>query len=403
MEAHIVEWLNLTVRWIHMITGIAWIGASFYFIFLENNLNRIQKLRPELAGNLWAIHGGGFYYLEKYKLAPDPVPEHLHWFKWEAYFTWISGVALLAIVYYYNASFYMLDPGVADISANTAIGIGIATMVLGWLIYDLMCKSALVNKGWLFAIIGFVLVTALAYGLSQFLSARAAYIHVGAMLGTLMAANVFFVIIPAQKAMVKAALNGEDFDPLPGQKALTRSIHNNYMTLPVLFIMISNHFPSTFGNSNSWLILAGLILVGAAVRHWFNLRGKGQKNYWLLPASIIILLALVYLTRPIALPVSADASNVTALTDASAFELIDIHCSSCHSVNPSSTMFAAAPKGVVFDTLADIKANPSLIKAQTVNSKIMPLGNSTNMQDSERQLLGNWLDQLASPQAAQQP
>ncbi len=398
MEAHIIEWLNLSVRWIHMITGIAWIGASFYFIFLENNLNRRQDLRPELAGNLWAIHGGGFYYLEKYKIAPKPVPEHLHWFKWEAYFTWISGITLLFIVYYYNASIYMLDPSVAEISTTTAISIGIATMIIGWLIYDLLCKSVLVNKQYLFAIIGFLLVTALAYGLSQYLSARAAYIHVGAMLGTLMAANVFFVIIPAQKAMVKAAINGEDFDPVPGQKALTRSIHNNYLTLPVLFIMISNHFPSTFGNANSWLILAGLILVGAGVRHWFNLRGKGQKNFWLLPAAVIIMLGLVYLTRPVTLTNNEGGAEVNVLTDAAALEIINIHCRSCHSAKPSSKIFTIAPKGVAFDTLTEIKAKSVLIKAQTVNSQIMPLGNTTGMQETERQLLGIWLDNLETKQ-----
>ncbi len=401
MEAHIIEWLNLSVRWIHMITGIAWIGASFYFIFLENNLNRRHRLRPELAGNLWAIHGGGFYYLEKYKLAPKPLPEHLHWFKWEAYFTWISGVVLLGIVYYYNASLYMIDSAVAEISAPVAIALGIFTMLLGWLIYDLLCKSALARKQWLFALIGFALVTASAYGLSQILSARAAYIHIGAMLGTIMAANVFFVIIPAQKAMVKAATLGEEYNPEIGQNALTRSIHNNYLTLPVLFIMISNHFPSTFGNTNSWLVLAGLILVGAGVRHWFNLRGQGKKNFWLLPAAVLLMLSLVYLTRPIMPTIDPAASNAAVISDAEAMEMLNIHCQSCHSATPTSSIFTVAPKGLALDTLSQAKANASLIKAQTVNTKVMPLGNSTQMQDSQRQLLGAWLDRLNTSTAGQ--
>ena len=282
-----------------------------------------------------------FITWKKYKHSPQTIPQHLHWFKWEAYFTWLSGFALLAIVYYYNARIYMIDPSVADISVFQAIAGGIATLIVSWVIYDLLCKSALAHNKILFSLIGFILVVALAYGLSQFFSARAAYIHVGAMLGTLMVANVFFVIIPSQKTMVNAAIKGEQSDPELGKKALNRSIHNNYMTLPVLFIMISNHFPSTFGNKNSWLILAGLILVGAGVRHWFNLRGQGKKNLWLLPCAIILLIGLVYLTRPIALN---QDSNSEQFTDVNAMQLIKDHCVSCHSVTPTSTVFVTAPK-----------------------------------------------------------
>ncbi|VAW41530.1 FIG137887: membrane protein related to purine degradation [hydrothermal vent metagenome] len=392
MEAHIIEWLNLSVRWVHMITGIAWIGASFYFIFLENNLNRTQNLRTELAGNLWAVHGGGFYYLEKYKHSPEKIPKDLHWFKWEAYFTGITGFILLFIVYYYNANLYMIDPNIADISIFQAVSIGIGTLLGGWIIYDLMCKSALVNKSKLFALVAFGLIIALTYGLNQLISAKAAYIHIGAMIGTIMVANVFFVIIPSQKTMVNAAIKGEKSDPTLGKKALTRSIHNNYMTLPVLFIMISNHFPSTFGHKNSWLVLAGLIIVGASIRHWFNLNGKGVKNYWILPFAISLLIILVIYTKP---QTNIETPQTTkVVSDMQVMQIIDQHCLSCHAAQPNSTIFAQAPKGLMFDSFDSIKANKDQIKAQTVSSHLMPLGNTTNMTEKERQKLGRWIELL---------
>ena len=395
MEAHIIEWLNLSVRWIHMITGIAWIGASFYFIFLENNLNRTKNLREELAGNLWAVHGGGFYYLEKYKHSPKTIPKDLHWFKWEAYFTGISGFILLCIVYYYNANAYMIDPSVMALSSTQAIGIGIGSIVFSWIIYDLMCKSPLVKQQKAFAFISFILLVALAYGLSQLLSSRAAYIHVGAIIGIIMVLNVFFVIIPGQKVMVSSALKGEIADPSYGEKALRRSIHNNYMTLPVLFIMISNHFPSTFGNKQAWLILAGLILVGVSVRHWFNLKGKKIANYWLLPFAIALLVALVIYTKPASKIIEQKNTSTTTntISDMQAMQIIDKHCISCHSDKPTSTIFAQAPKGLALDNMPTIKANNAKIKAQTVNSMIMPLGNSTKMTEKERQTLGQWIEQ----------
>ena len=392
MEAHIIEWLNLSVRWIHIITGIAWIGASFYFVFLENNLNRTENLRDELAGNLWAIHGGGFYYLEKYKHAPKTIPAHLHWFKWEAYFTWLSGFTLLAIVYYYNAKIYMLNPSVSSISAGQSIGLGIGTLLVSWLVYDLLCKSALVNKKKLFALLGFVLIVAMAYGLTQLISARAAYIHVGAVIGTLMVANVFFVIIPSQKTMVNAAINGETSDPSLGENALMRSIHNNYLTLPVLFIMISNHFPSTFGHANSWLVLAALILIGVAVRHWFNLKGKGIKNHWLLPLSLMGMVALVYLTKPVSLD-----DNAGVISDAAVMKMMEIHCQSCHAQQPSSELFATAPKDLMLEDLPSVIKHADIIKAQAVQSQIMPLGNSSQMTPEERIQLGQWLNANSEP------
>lgn len=397
MEAHFIEWLNLSIRWIHIITGIAWIGASFYFNFLENSLNRTQNLREELAGNLWAVHGGGFYYLEKYKHSPKVIPKDLHWFKWEAYFTLLSGLALLFVVYYYNANLYMIDPSVAKLTSFQAISIGMGTIIASWIAYDLMCKSVLVKNMKIFALIGFILIISISYLLTLYLSARAAYIHIGALIGTIMVLNVFFVIIPSQKSMVNSAIKGELGDPTLGKKALMRSIHNNYMTLPVLFIMISNHFPSTFGHENSWLVLSALILVGVGVRHWFNLKGKGIKNYWLLPVSIILLIAVVIYTLPKTKSLdhmSMADENSTLISDFKAMQIIEKHCISCHSATPTSTIFVTAPKGMMFDRFDSIKINAELIKAQTVNSQIMPLGNTTGMIDSERAALGHWLDNL---------
>ena len=296
--SHVLDWLHLVVRWAHIVLGIAWIGASFYFIFLENSLNRTNNLRDELAGNLWAIHGGGFYYIEKYKVAPGQLPEKLHWFKFEAYFTWLSGALLLLMVYYMNAGSYMIDREVADISESTAVSIGIGSLISGWLIYDFLCRTSLLQKKKAFALIGLIIVAGYAWLLSHYLSGRAAFIHVGALLGTMMVGNVFFVIIPSQKALVRAAKAGQAPNPELGKYAGLRSLHNNYMTLPVLFTMISNHFPVTFGHAWNWAILLGLTLTSVAVRHYINEHEKGRQLAYLLLIAFIGLIALVFVTAP---------------------------------------------------------------------------------------------------------
>ena len=297
-EGHLMEWLNIVVRVLHFTFGIAWIGASFYFVFLENALNRTENLKDELAGNLWAIHGGGFYYLEKYKVAPKTIPKHLHWFKYEAYFTWVSGFALLFIVYYFNSSAMLIDTNVMKLTATQAIGISIGSFILGWILYDQLCKSSLRKHPLLFAITGIIILIGFAYLYSHVFSARAAFMHFGAMIGSIMVANVFFVIIPSQKAMVKAAKKGQLPDPQKGKNALFRSIHNNYFTLPVLFVMVSNHFPSTFGNKYQWIVLAAISIGAAGIKHWLNLREQGKLSVWVLPVSVVILLAAAYITAP---------------------------------------------------------------------------------------------------------
>ena len=302
-SSHYMEWLNLAVRWFHIIAGIAWIGSSFYFNWLEGSLDRENK--PEgIAGDLWAVHGGGFYYVKKYQVAPEKIPEKLHWFKYEAYFTWISGFVLLIIVYYFGARTFLIDSSVADISEEVAILIGIGSLIAGWFIYDLLCKSKLADNPVHLAIVGFSLAVAASYGLCQVFSSRGAYIHVGAILGTIMALNVFRVIIPFQKVMVDMALKGESVDGSFGKKASMRSLHNNYITLPVLFIMISNHYPMTYGHKYNWLILAAISFIGAAVRHYFNLKNKGKQKVWILPVAAAGMIALAIVTAPMKKPVS---------------------------------------------------------------------------------------------------
>ncbi|MBO6277318.1 MAG: urate hydroxylase PuuD, partial [Pseudomonas sp.] len=296
MEAHLMEWLNLSVRWIHMITGVAWIGASFYFVWLENNLNRANP-KDGLAGDLWAIHGGGIYHLEKYKLAPPTMPENLHWFKWEAYFTWMSGIALLCLVFYFNPALYLIAPG-SSMSGPEAVAIGIGSLIAGWFVYDFLCDSALGKRPALLGFVLFVLLVAAAFGLSKVFSGRGAYLHVGAIIGTIMVGNVFRTIMPAQRALVAAIKEGRSPDPALPAKGLLRSRHNNYFTLPVLFIMISNHFPSTYGSQYNWLILAGIAVLAVLVRHYFNTRHDSHKYAWTLPVAALGMICLAYVTGP---------------------------------------------------------------------------------------------------------
>lgn len=390
-EAHLMEWLNIVVRVAHVTFGIAWIGASFYFVFLENALNRTENIREELAGNLWAIHGGGFYYLEKYKIAPREIPKHLHWFKYEAYFTWLSGFALLFIVYYFNAEAMLIDKNILNLSSAQAVAIGIGSFIIAWLIYHLLCKTSLIEKGPLFGMIGLIIATAFAYFYAHVFNSRAAYIHFGAMIGTIMAANVFFIIIPSQKAMVKAARENKPLNPQLGKQAGLRSLHNNYFTLPVLFVMVSNHFPSTFGNKYSWLILAIVTLGSAGVKHWLNLRERGQLSVWVLPASVIILLVAAFISAPE--KPGACKSNVS-FTGVNA--VIQERCITCHSSRPTDDVYKAPPNGVVYDTPNDIVKMKDKIMQRVVVTKTMPQNNKTGMTPEERDLIRCWIEQGAN-------
>ncbi|MDI9257619.1 urate hydroxylase PuuD [Flavobacterium sedimenticola] len=392
LESHMMEWLNIVIRLMHITFGIAWIGASFYFVFLENALNRTEEVRDELAGNLWAVHGGGFYYLEKYKIAPKTIPKRLHWFKYEAYFTWLSGFCLLFVVYYFNASAFLIDKNVFDITVTQAILTGVGSFVVAWLIYDQMCKSALIRNQVAFALVGFALLVGFAWFYCHVFSARAAYIHFGAMIGSLMVANVFFVIIPAQKAMVAAGKLGQPLDPTLGKKALARSLHNNYFTLPVLFVMVSNHFPSTFGYEYPWLMLAIISLGAAGVKHYLNLKEKKQLNVWILPVSVVILLSACFISAPSTNP-NACKEEVT-ITQVQ--EIIQKRCTQCHSSSPTDDTYKVAPNGVMYDTPEDIVKKKDLIMQRVVITKTMPQNNKTNMTDEERNLIRCWIEQGAS-------
>ena len=391
--AYGADWLNLLVRWLHLITGIAWIGASFYFVWLDNSI-RPPKPGSDLAlkgvsGHLWAVHGGGFYNPQKYLVAPAQLPPELHWFKWEAYATWLSGVALLTIVYYFNAQAMMVDKGVADLSAAQAIGVGVGSLVLGWVVYDLLCRSPLGKHDFAFGLVMFVLIVGAAWVLSHLLSGRAAYIHVGAMIGTMMVGNVLMLIIPGQRKLVDAMLQGQAPDPIHGQKAKQRSVHNNYFTLPILFIMISNHYAMTYAGKYNWLVLGAVIAAAVLIRHFFNQRHKGQANLAYPAAGVAILAALAIALAPRPAPVQAAAAPAGP-DIARVQQIITQRCASCHSAQPTQPGFAAAPAGIALDTPELIRQHAVKINQQAVVLKAMPIGNMTNITEQERAELGAW-------------
>ena len=391
MDVILIEWLSLLLRWAHLIVGIAWIGSSFYFIWLDLSLRKGEDMPEGVGGETWMVHGGGFYLARKYLVAPASLPEELHWFKYEAYATWVTGFLLLALIYYWGAESFLIDRSVMALEPWQAISLSLATLAFGWLAYDLLCRSPLGRNTIVLALLVFLLSVAAAYGLAQIFSGRAAFIHVGAMLGTAMAGNVFFVIIPNQKKTVAALLAGQEPDPALGLQAKQRSTHNNYLTLPVLLMMISNHYPMTFGHEQSWLIVAGIILLGATIRHWFNERnagGRGGATAWQLPLAAAFGIALVAFTawRPDA----GDAEAEVVGADV-AFAIVQTHCVSCHAAQPVSEDFEEAPGGVMFDTPEQLRAQAARVLAQSVLSDAMPLGNMTGMTDEERQQLGLWI------------
>lgn len=387
-EGHFHEWSNLIVRWLHITFGIAWIGSSFYFISLENGLNRTKDLRDELAGNYWAVHGGGFYYLEKYKVAPKVIPKELHWFKYESYFTWVSGICLLFIVYYFNAKAMLIDPNICDLTPTQGIGLGIFSLFLGWVLYDRMCKSSLSKFPLAFALIGFIFAIEFAFVYSHIFTPRAAFMHFGALIGTIMTLNVFFVIIPSQKAMVQAAKDGTFLNPQLGKNAGLRSLHNNYFTLPVLFIMISNHFPSTFSHEYPWLILAGLSLGSAGIKHYLNLKEKGEQSIWVFPISVLLLLSVAFITSPKKGNSCSDSVSFKEI-----YPIIQSRCIQCHSASPTDKIFTVAPNGIMYDKPEDIKRLSDKILQRAVITKNMPQNNITNMTEDERDLIRCWIEQ----------
>ena len=381
MEAYLLDWVSLGLRWAHLIVGIAWIGASFYFIWLDDHLEASSD--PQLAGELWAIHGGGFYRAEKYKLGPADLPKTLHWFKWEAYWTWITGFALLVLVYYFNAELYLIDPSVMPLSKGAAIGIGIGSLVLGLVVYEGLCRSGMSDA--IIAAALFVLLGAAAWALTHVFSGRGAFIHYGAMLGTIMSANVAHVIIPGQRRMVDAVREGRAPDPLDGARGKQRSVHNTDFTLPVVLVMISNHYAMTYASRSSWLVLIGMTLAGALIRVWFVMRHKGRAPAWVWASGVAVMMALVLLLAPRPAP---PAANVQF---AEVERIITARCTMCHSAKPSFQGLAEAPKGVMLDTPARIRERAAQIEQQAVLARAMPPGNITQMTEEERSLLRDGL------------
>lgn len=392
MESYLLDWLQLGVRWLHMITGIAWIGASFYFVWLNNNVRRPDEPNApdgEKDGELHAIHGGGFYRVQRYALAPKELPHDLHWFKWEAYTTWLSGISLLVLVYYLNPQVYLVDTAVAKIGSGAAIGIGVGFILAGWFVYDLLQRSPLGKSQLGFGIVFFALVMGATWYICHTFGGRAAYLHVGAMLGTIMVANVFFVIIPSQRELVIAKEQGRLPEKKMAEMAKNRSLHNNYLTLPVLFIMISNHYPMTFSHEYNWAILGAISMGGALIRHWFNMRGQGKSAPYLWAISAAVFIAVIWFTAP--KKQAAGAPVAFAEVDA----IMGKHCRGCHSEKPTDQIFKIAPNGVKYDTPTQIATMASKIKQRAVETTSMPFGNKSNMTAEERALLGRWIDQGA--------
>jgi uncharacterized membrane protein len=386
MKLYLIDWLSLSLKLLHVIAGIAWIGASFYFNWLENKLNRINN-RDEIAGHLWAVHGGGFYYLEKYKKYPQTLPEPLHWFKWEAYFTWISGFLLLSVIYYFNATTYLLASD-SSISPSNGILASVLGLLLFWVIYDLLCKSKVVHKSLIFIGIIFVIISISAYFYSTIFNPRAVYMQIGAMIGTVMVANVFFVIIPVQKKLVAACEDSTEVSKELGLMGYTRSRHNNYFTLPVLFMMISGHYPMIYSGDYGWVVLIAVVGILVMIRHYFNLRGVGQAKNSLIAIIAISVFALIYALAPS----QAKVQSQEVVSIAEAQVIIEKHCVSCHAAEPSNKAFAIAPKGIMLDTKEKINTHKDQIYRQAVLSKAMPIVNSTNMTDQEREQLGVWIE-----------
>ncbi len=385
------DWLNLLIRWAHFLAGIMWIGSSLYFVWLDSSFEAQKTPKKGVDGEVWMVHGGNFYHVEKRRFGPGEMPQNLHWFKWEATLTWVTGFFLLVVVYYMTNGAYLVDPKINKINPLHATGIGLSVLVFGWLLYDFLFRTPLAKTKWINPI-AIALVGSLIYFLTHTFSGRGAFIHIGAMFGTMMVLNVWVHILPNQRAIIDASNAGREPDYELGKKAKQRSMHNSYMTLPVLFIMISNHFPSTYGHQKNWLVLILFVVMGALLRH-FMISGKK----WPLLPAVATLCALFWMT---------DASRLRAqvATDQAiqkihfyqANHIIQTRCVQCHSAYPTDADNTVAPGDVRYDTPAEIKQWAERIYDRAVVQKDMPFTNKTNMTDEERAVLGLWYQQGAS-------
>jgi uncharacterized membrane protein len=381
-------WANLAIRWLHLTAGIAWIGSSFYFMWLDSHLKAPAEARDGVAGELWSVHSGGFYHQTKFMVAPAGMPDELHWFKWEAYTTWISGFLLLSLMFYVGADLNLIDRNKLALEPWQAIAIGLGTLVLGWLVYDGLCRSPIGKSLRLFAVVWFGVLTAAAYGLTRIFSDLGAFMHVGAIIGTVMAANVFLIIIPNQKKIVAQVLAGQAPDPSLGKQSKQRSVHNNYMTLPVLFIMMSNHYPMIVSAPLNWLWLAALGVCGATIRHFFNLKNAGQVRLEVLGLGGLVFALTAILNAELA-PKAVASGPVP--TYAAVRTIVDRNCVMCHARTPTHRGVPTAPNGAMFDTLEGLQKAAPKIYERAVITHSMPLGDETRMTDDERAALGAWI------------
>ncbi|MGR3723045.1 urate hydroxylase PuuD [Abyssibius alkaniclasticus] len=399
------EWGAFAIRWLHVITAIAWIGSSFYFIALDLGLRKVPDLPEGAHGEEWQVHGGGFYHIRKYLVAPAAMPEHLTWFKWESYATWLSGFALLAVVYYAGADLYLVDANVWDVSPFIGILTSIASIIGAWLVYDLLCKSPLKANATALMVLLFALLVGLAWFYTQIFTGRAAFLHLGAITATIMSANVFMVIIPNQKIVVADLKAGRVPDAKYGKIAKLRSTHNNYLTLPVLFLMLSNHYPLAFATQYNWIIASLVFLIGVTIRHYFNSvhARKGKPNWtWALAAILFIIIAWLS-TVPAVLGGDERAAlpeRAQRMVAAAGFEDVsDIvlgRCSMCHSATPAWEGMLWPPKGVMLETEAQIALRAREIYLQAGRSHAMPPANITYMSDEERQQIVAWFEGISN-------
>jgi uncharacterized membrane protein len=391
MTSWLGDWANLLLRWTHFIAGIAWIGSSFYFIWLDRALSAPAQPRPGVEGDLWMVHSGGFYQVEKRRPSPGEIPPVLHWFKYEALFTWITGIALLVLVYYLTGA-YLLDPTVSRIGRGTAVAAGIGVLVVGWLVYDLLWRSPLAGRARVATAISLLLLAGVSFAMCRLLSGRAAFMHVGSLLGTIMVANVWVRILPAQQQMLDATRAGRAADFTLGERAKVRSVHNSYMTFPLLFIMLSNHFPATYANPQNWLVLFLLFIAGGAVRHAMigGGGGKRERAAWALVPAVLALAGAVFLSTPKG--VSARTSGGSAPGFVTVRAVITQRCQPCHSQYQTDSSFGYAPGGVTFDTPESIARLAERIRVRAVETNTMPLANKTGMTDDERDLLARWIE-----------
>jgi uncharacterized membrane protein len=388
MSYDFAAWVGLALRWLHVIAGIAWIGASFYFVWLDNSLTAPQPPDERVKGELWAVHGGGFYHSRKFMVAPANLPQHLHWFMWEAYTTWLSGFALLVLVFYLDARTYLIDPGRAALSPLGATAIGLSFVFGGLAVFEGLCRSPVGSRPLALGALWFLSLTLSGYVLTHIFSDRGAFIHVGAMIGTVMVANVFLVIIPGQRRMVAAMRAGEPVDPKWGAMGKQRSVQNNYMTLPVILIMISNHYPALTGGPFAWLCVALISAAGVAIRHFFNLRHVGRQapGFVVLGVVLFAVVSLIASLKPRLLTPGAAAP-----TYAQVAAIVQHHCVMCHSQSPTHPGIVAPPMGVVLDSPQNIRLHAARIWDMAVASHAMPMGNETGMTDQERETLGRWI------------